>query len=139
MTKINVEDFYLQNSITPNEISNSYFTSQTDSEFLDENNFPRCSKDGEKVLAKIIYNKKSKHIVDGIIHPGYYLKILPNKNLIDSRKLYAVTEQRSSYVDSICKSDQQFLEVSKDTFQKYINFLKSENIQWLNMAQKDIQ
>lgn len=139
MTKINFQDFHIQNSTIPSDKNNAFYTSKRDSEFFDENEYPRCSQDCTKVLAKSVYNKKSKHMTGDVVHASYYLRILPNKNLIDSRQLYAMTEKKSSYVDSICKSDQEFLEVSKDTFQKYINFLKSENIQWLNMAQKDIK
>lgn len=139
MTKINFQDFQIQNSVEPSNKTNSYYTSKNNSEFVDEENYPRCSKDDERVLAKLLYNKKTKSITSDNIHASYHLRILPNKNLVDSRQLYAVPEKQSSYVDSICKSDQEFLEVSRDTFQKYINFLKSENIQWLNMAQKDIK
>ena len=138
MTKINIQDFTI-NHTGNDQGDNEYYVSLADKQFVDNNNFPRTPKDNDKVLAKAIKNKKSKHLKGGVIGYSYYLKISANKTLIDSRILYSLKESKSSYVDHICKSDQEFTEVSYDTFQKYINFLKTENPQWLNMAQKDIK
>lgn len=140
MKNFNIDDFKISNKNNPPSTQHDiFYTSLTNMDFLDDNNYPQCQKDGPKVLAKCLLNKKSKHLLGGIVGYTYYLKILPNKILIDARKKYSLPEPKSSYVDHICKSDQDFVEVSKDTFQKYINFLKTENTQWLNMAQKDIK
>lgn len=139
MKNFNIDDFRINQKRNNQNQTNLFYSSLADKEFFDENNYPRVSNDNDKVLAKCLLDKKSKHITDGNISYSYYLKILPNKNLIDSRKTYSLPEPKSSYVDHICKSDDSFIEVSSDTFQKYINFLKTENIQWLNMAQKDIK
>jgi hypothetical protein len=139
MKSFNINDFRISDKTVTSAQNDIFYTSLKHKDFLDENNYPQTTKDGPLVLAKCLLNKKSKHITKGFIGYSYYLRILPNKTLIDSRTLHSLSEPKSSYVDHICKSDQEFLEVSKDTFQKYINFLKTENIQWLNMAQKDIK
>lgn len=139
MTKVNIDSFSINHQKDNSDREDEYYVSLADKEFADKNNYPRVSKNSDKVLAKALRDKKSKHLSGGVIGYGYYLKISANKTLIDSRTLYSLKENKSSYVDHICKSDQEFLEVSQDTFQKYINFLKTENPQWLNMAQKDIK
>jgi hypothetical protein len=140
MTKIDINSFQINHSSSVDDNSSEiYYTGIKDSEFMDENNFPRSSIENEKVLAKAIKNKKSKNISNSNIGYSYYLRILPSKTLIDSRKLYKVQDKEYSHIDFVCRSDKEFLEVSHDTFQKYINFLKTENIQWLNKAQQDIK
>jgi len=139
MTKVNIDSFSINHNNSVVNQEDEYYVSLADKEFLDKNNFPRSSKDGGKVLAKAIRDKKSKHLNGGIIGHSYHLKISANKTLIDSRTLYSLKESKASYVDHICKSDKEFLEVSRDTFQKYINFLKTENTKWLDMAQDDIK
>lgn len=139
MTKVNANSFSINHNNSTIDKEDEYYVSLADREFLDKNNFPRSSKNSNKVLAKAIRDKKSKHLDGGIIGYSYHLKISANKTLIDSRTLYSLKESKASYVDHICKSDKEFLEVSRDTFQKYINFLKTENTKWLNMAQDDIK
>jgi hypothetical protein len=140
MTKFDIESFRINHSASTDHSSpEMYYAGQKDHEFIDDNNFPRVNTDSDKVLAKALRNKKSKHMDENVIGYSYYLKILPNKTLIDSRQLYKVKDKEYSHIDFVCRSDQEFLEVSHDTFQKYINFLKTENIQWLNKAQQDIK
>lgn len=140
MTKIDLDSFKIQHSSTGNSNdTDMYYTGLKDKDFLDENNFPRSTQNDEKVLAKALRNKKSKHMDESVIGYSYYLRVLPNKTLIDSRQLYKLKDKEYSHVDFVCKSDKEFLEVAHDTFQKYINFLKTENIQWLNKAQQDIK
>lgn len=136
--KFDISSFKIQEA-NPQQTEDRFFSSQKDKEYLDESGYPRVDQDSSIVLAKSIRNKKSKSMTKGVIGYSYYLRIHSNKNLVDSRTLHKMQESTSSYVDTICKSDKDFVEVSHDTFTKYINFLKTENIQWLNMAQKDIK
>lgn len=136
--KFDINSFKIQEA-NPQQTEDRFFSSLKDKEFLDDSGYPRVDKDSDIVLAKSIRNKKSKSMQKGVIGYSYYLKIHSNKNLVDSRTLYKMQESNSSYVDHICKSDKEYIEVSHDTFTKYLNFLKTENIQWLNMAQKDIK
>lgn len=136
--KIDIDSFSINHNSSSSE-SDKYYTGMNDKDFIDSDNFPRSQENSDKVLAKALKDKKSKHIKDGVIGYSYHLKILPNKTLVDSRTLHSLKERKTSYIDDVCKSDNQFLEVSQDTFQKYINFLKTENTKWLDMAQKDIK
>lgn len=118
-----------------------FYTTQEHSQFQDLNGFFRSSDENQHVFAKAIKDKPSKNIVSSRKNYSYYIKASPNKILYDARKLH-ITEkspQNHSYINAICKSNQTFLQVSEDIFNKYINFLKTGNVQWLNQAQREVK
>lgn len=117
-----------------------FYTNQENSEFLDANGFYRSNNDGDNVFAKAVKDKLSKNITNRNLNYSYYIKASPNKILHDARKLYSLKEENDhAYIDNVCKSDQSFIQVTESIFNKYINFLKTNNVQWLNQAQREVK
>jgi len=115
-----------------------YYTTLQYQEFVDEDECSRVSKDSDKVFAKSIPERLPKDNGSKIPQTKYYVRGTNGKNLFDPFPKYSVSDNKSSFVDKVCKGDQRFLEVTKSVFDKYINFLKTENRQYFNAAQKEI-
>lgn len=136
--KINQAEF---NTNTSTNIPESkYYTRAGLETFLDEESFPRLSEEGNKVYAKAIRNKPSKHFSSSAqLSYSYYIMSEPNKKLFNPIDYHSVQPKISkSFINKVCKSMLLFTEVSEATFNKYLNFLKTENIQWLINAQRDL-
>jgi len=116
-----------------------YYTTLQYQEFTDNDEFYRLSKDGERVFAKAIKYGMSKNIANSKpIQFRYYIRANSKKQLFDPFPRYSVSDNRSSFVDKVCKADHNFIEVTQSIFNKYINFLKTENNQWLLKAQREV-
>ena len=115
-----------------------YYTTLQYQEFVDEDECSRVSKDSDKVFAKSIPERLPKDNGSKIPQTKYYVRGTNGKNLFVPFPKYSVSDNKSSFVDKVCKGDQRFLEVTKSVFDKYINFLKTENRQYFNAAQKEI-
>lgn len=139
--RVNHQNFDIchQSSSSDNDTSR-FYTTQEGSEFLDTQGFFRTKQDGNIVFAKAIRDKLSKNITNKTLNYSYYIKASPNRILYDARKLYSLKEGSDhDYINSVCKSDHSFIQVSEAVFNKYINFLKTGNIQWLNQAQREVK
>ncbi len=117
---------------------NNYYTTAQYSEFSDDaENCLRKSDDG-KVFAKSVKSGYSTDIRE--LSPRYnkfYIKTYPNKKLYDPFPLYSVSDNKNSFVDRICKSENIYREVTENVFNMYLNYLRSENVQWYNRAQRE--
>lgn len=117
-----------------------YYTINIHSQFVDDNGFPRCEENCDKVFAKAVKEAYSKDILKrSPINYKFYIKIEPNKKLHNPFPNYSITKVKNSFIDKVCKSENAFLEVNQQTFDKYINFLKTENIKWLTEAEREIK
>jgi hypothetical protein len=112
-------------------------------DFLDNDGFPRLSEDNHSnAVAKIIFSKKSKHFENlQKIYPRFYIKLDPNSKIFNPKKILSSIEEKDSlsFINSICKTNWEFKEVTSQIFQKYITFLKTKNISWLKDAQRDLK
>ena len=71
---------------------------------------------------------------------SYYIKSTPNKILFNPTDLHTIEPKLAkSFLNKTCKSELMFLEVSESIFNMYLNFLKTENSQWLVKAQREIK
>ena len=119
-------------------IENKYYTTNDRQDYVDDLGFPRVQTNSDKVFAKAVREVKNKNILDrNPSHFKYYVKIEPNKTLHDPFIKHSFQTNRSSFIDKICKSENTFMEVNQSIFDKYINYLKTQNAQWLTDAQRE--
>lgn len=115
-----------------------YYTTPDHHDYLDDDGFPRVSVDSNKVFAKAVKEVKGKNVLErSPSYFKYYVRVEPNKALHDPLTKYSFQAPRSSFVDKICKSENTFMEVNQSIFYKYINYLKTQNSQWLVDAQRE--
>lgn len=110
-----------------------YYSHTSDQEYLDENGFPRVSKDNEKVLAKAVPNQFKKHITNGNQTSYKYYILFQTNNMYG----YEAKIKTNQHIDRICKANTHFKEVNIHIFKKYLEYLKTQNTQWLKEAQRD--
>lgn len=117
-----------------------YYTIMGKHDRLDESGKPIKSILSNDVYAKAIKNRPSKNFqavspLDNISFK-YYIKTYPNK-----KPFNPILEEnnRSSFIDRVCKTETMFTEVNKAIFDKYVNFLQSKNTQWLTEVYRDIR
>lgn len=116
-----------------------YYTTYQYKEFSDEQECFRLSKDGDKVFAKSVKEKLNKNNpTQEVSQIKYYIRGNNGKQLFDPFPKYSISDNKSSFIDKTCKSNQRFLEVSKSVFDKYVSFLNTESNQYLISAQREI-
>lgn len=133
--KITSQDFVVKNT----NVDSKYYTTFQYQEFTDDDEFYRVNKDGDKVFAKVIKSGLSRDMTNS--NPAqykYYVRGNNGKNLFDPFPRYSISDNKNSFLDKVCKSNQQFIEVTKSVFDKYITFLKTESNQYLISAQREI-
>jgi hypothetical protein len=125
-----------------NDFSPKFYTKIGLEDFMDDSGYPRCNLESNKnVYAKCTKDKKSKHFKDSTVRRyGYYIMTDPNKIIHNPIELHSIEPKiKKSFINQTCKSNLKFTEVSESVFNKYLNFLSTENIQWLNHAQREIK
>ena len=132
--KVEHNSFVVNNKLPQSK----YYTTLQYQEFSDEDECSRISKDSDKVFAKSVPERLPKDNESKISQTKYYIRGSNGKNLFDPFPKYSVSDNKSSFVDKVCKGDQRFIEVTQSIFDKYINFLKTENRQYFISAQKEI-
>lgn len=133
--KIDTSEFITNNQ----EPSTKFYTLLGLESFLDAEEFPRLDIDSDNVFAKAIQNKPGKQLNSRHSY-GYYIKTNPNKTIHNPIELYTLKEKDNmSFLNNVCKTETVFTEVSEQTFNKYINFLKTKNTRWLDAAQRDVK
>jgi hypothetical protein len=133
--KISTQEF----TINKNEAESRYYTISLYQEFTDDENCYRLNKNGDKVFAKAIKEGLSRNINN--LEPfqfKYYVRKHTGNKLFDPFPKYSMNDNKSSFLDRICKDDQQFIEVTKIAFDQYITFLNTQSKQHLISAQREI-
>lgn len=121
-----------------NNNESKFYTTLQYQEYIDDNENYRISTENNKVFAKEIKSGYSRDVnVRGPTYYKYYIRIFPNRKLYDPFPKYSMTGNAESFIDKVCKSETSYKEVTKSVFDKYLNFLKTENPQWLKNAQKE--
>lgn len=117
---------------------NNYYTTGQYQEFIDDNDNYHRKIDDSKVFAKSVKRGYSTDIKESSpLYNKYYIKVYPNKKLYDPFPLYSIGDTKNSFVDKICKSENLYKEVTESVFNMYLNYLKSESVQWFNKAQRE--
>lgn len=117
---------------------NKYYTTLQYQEFLDDNDNCCRKIDDSKVFAKAIKAGYSTDITEKAPrYNKYYIRVYPNKKLYDPFPLYSIGDSKASFVEKVCKSENTYKEVPESVFNMYLNYLRSENTQWYNKAQRE--
>jgi hypothetical protein len=110
---------------------NEFYSSMGSQDYLDDQNYPRISKENDKrILAKKITRE------DGSIK--YSVKLTNNGKMQNPLSMYGV-EKDTTFLDRVCRSNDKFKEVNYKVFNLYINFLKTKNIAWLHNAEREAE
>jgi hypothetical protein len=118
-----------------------YYTILGSEDFIDEYGYPRLSEQSDLVYAKCVLSRKPKNIVSksnlAVDKPSYKYYILTvNREAYDP---FAIADKKNSFVDTVCKKKNDFLQVNQLIFNKYLNFLKTQNQHWLKETNRDIK
>ena len=135
--KLNQDQFVMNHGVADTKL----YTKMGDQDYLDDDGFPRVHVENNLVYAKATKDKPSKHFSgpENLAY-SYYIKTDPNRNLFNPMDLHTIDPKiKRSFLNKVCKSELVFTQVSESVFTKYINFLKTENLQWLTTAQREIK
>lgn len=131
-----MQPFSVESKVTDSK----YYTTKINASFFDEEGYPRLINETETTYAKAIKNRLSRNFTDDRdLGYSFYIKTDPNKNIYDPTKRYSLRENKQNFINRICKDQSSFTEVSESVFNSYINFLKTENSQWLTKTQRDLR
>lgn len=116
-----------------------FYTTLQYKEYIDNEDNCRLSTENSKVFAKAIKNGLSRDMTKGGgQYYKYYVKCSANKTLHDPFPKYSISDNKHSFIDRICRSENVYKEVTFSVFEKYLNYLRTENSQWLKNAQNEI-
>ena len=94
----------------------------------------------DKVYAKAIQSGLGKDVTKRTpSYYKYYVRTYPNKKLYDPVPLYSVSDNKNSFIDKVCKSENVYRETTESTFNKYLLYLKTESPQHYNQAQRELR
>jgi hypothetical protein len=117
-----------------------YYTIPSCQDYQDDDGYPRSENDNHQVFAMAIKENKGKNILQrNPNHFRYYVKIEPNKSLHNPFGGHSVPVKNKSFIDRVCKVENTFMEVNQSVFNKYINFLKTQNNKWFTDASREIK
>lgn len=116
-----------------------FYTTLQYQEFVDDNENYCANSESSKVFAKATKSGYSKHMTEK--NPTFYkffVRISQGKQLYDPFPKYSLSDNRGSFVDKVCKDNNPYKEVPESIFNMYLNYLKTENVMWLNKAQREM-
>jgi hypothetical protein len=117
-----------------------FYTTLDNQEYVDNDGFARVDSFSDKVFAKAVKEVRSKDVLKrSPSYYKYYIKLTKDKSFYDPFPKHGASLDRTSFVNRICKSDSSFVEVNQSVFNKYINFLKTQNTKWLVDAQREVR
>lgn len=108
-------------------LEKQYFSLPKSADYTDDNGYPRQKDESQNTLAKKIIN-------DNTIF--YYIKSSTSNQLynpfskLDREKSY-------SFLDNVVRPSDKFLSVNQKVFNNYLKFITTNNIAWLNLAERE--
>jgi|LakMenE18May11ns_1017448.scaffolds.fasta_scaffold9924528_2 hypothetical protein len=135
--KIDMSEFITRT----NEPEQKFYTKKGEESFVDEDKNFRSSTESPQVYAKAIRKRLSKNFAGNKnLAYAYYIKSDPSRNLFNPMDLYSIEPKvKKSFINKVCKTELVFTEVTESIFNKYLTFLRTENIKWLQDAQREIK
>jgi len=122
-----------------NQPESKFYTTLQYQEFVDDDENYCLNSESPKVFAKATKTGYSKHMTEK--QPSYYkffVRISSDKKLHDPFPKYSLSDSKSSFVNKVCKDSNPYKEVPESIFNMYLNYLKTENSQWLTKAQREM-
>lgn len=113
-----------------------------DEDFVDENGNPRLvDNEDSRIVAKIIFNKKSRQITQTSVSKTYMIKVNPKLQVFNPVQILSTIKNKQSnyFIENICKNEWYFKEVDMHVFEKYLNFLKTKNIKLIKDIERDLK
>jgi hypothetical protein len=135
--KIDMSQF-ISKTVEPEQ---KFYTKKGEESFVDEDKNFRLSTESAQVYAKAIRKRLSKNFAGNKnLAYAYYIKSDPSKNLFNPMDLHTIEPKvKKSFINKVCKTELVFTEVTESIFNKYLTFLRTENIKWLQDAQREIK
>ena len=119
---------------------NRYYTTSDHSEWTDQDGNFRTDIDGDKVYAKAVQSGLGRDVTQrNPSYYKYYVRTYPNKKLYDPVPLYSVSDNKNSFVDKICKSENVYKETTERVFNMYLSYLKTEIPHTYNQAERELR
>lgn len=118
-----------------------FYTKKGEESFVDEDKNYRSSIDSPQVYAKAIRKRLSKNFAGNKnLAYAFYIKSDPSRNLFNPMDLHSIEPKvKKSFINKVCKTELVFTEVTESIFNKYLTFLRTENIKHLQDAQREIK
>lgn len=120
----------------PVNIHSVFYTTEEYAESKDSKNNSLRNQSDEYVFAKCVLDSLGKSLVNSKIGYNYYIRLDGNK-IIDPRKIFSLPENKTSYIDRVCKGDDIWVKVPQSAFEKYLQFLQTQNDQWYKETMRD--
>jgi hypothetical protein len=122
-------------------VTNSkFYTTFQYQEFVDDNDNSCRTTDSDKVFAKSLKAGYSKNVRESSPkYDKFYIRVYPNKKPYDPFPRYSMSDNKNSFVDKICKSENVYKQVTEIVFNSYLNYLRTENTQWYNKTEREIK
>lgn len=116
-----------------------FYTTLQYQDYMDDDENSRSSTENSTVFAKAVKSGLSRDMSKmGSQHFKYYVRCAANKTLYDPFPKYSTSDNKQSFIDKVCRPETSYKEVTLSIFDKYLNYLKTENNQWLKSAQKEL-
>jgi len=94
-------------------------------------------QDDDKTFAKALLTGLSSQASQIVpIYLKYYIRF-DNQEPHNPFYLYSVDNDRGSFKDRVCKIGTTYRSVTKQLFDMYTNYLRTENSQWYKKVQKE--
>lgn len=127
-----IQDFIFRPNPTkkanPAETGTKFYTSFGDQEYIDEEGNARVTEKSDKIYAKSVPTNDTVH---------YFAKVNKYGKLFNPKGMY--TEGQHKRFNKVLGADEfQFRKVNLRVFELYTSFLKSNNIAWLNNAEREM-
>ena len=126
------EDFIFRakkENATIQQASDQFYTLKGLSESTDTLNNYTIDENSDKVFAKKIVRS------DGSVK--LYIRTGNNGNIYNPVSIYG-EEKVNTFLDRVCKDGIKFREVNEKVFAFYLKFLNTQNVAWLNNAEREI-
>lgn len=112
------------NKETPTQ---SFYCLEEHADYVNENQQPQTSQENEHTLAKMITKEDNKI---------YQIKIANNNQLFNPFSKFD-RERSYSFLDNVVRPANKFIGVNRLVFDYYLKFLSTQNIAWLNKAERE--
>lgn len=114
----------------------TYYTKPEFEQGKDPNgNSIRNQKD-EYAFAKRLADSLGKSMTSNTLSYSYYIRV-DGQKLCDPRKIFSMPENKTNYIDRVCRGEDIWAKVPYSAFEKYLKFLQTDSDQWLKEAMRD--
>ena len=111
-------------------LETEFYTILGKQDFIDEAGLPRASNENNKDIV-------AKKIIKNGSPPRYSIKLGIDNKFSNPMSIYG-KEKQSSFLDTVCRANNKFIDVNLRTFELYLKFLQTKNMSWLYNAEREM-